>query len=84
VLLFHDESEIGRASSRDYWEMWMKNRWRLIQVQDNGLLPRIAFWWASLGQLMIVLLSILIKGDHSWGSIQGILQGGLNVVRASK
>jgi GT2 family glycosyltransferase len=84
VLLFHDESEIGRASSRDHWEMWMKNRWRLIQVQDNGLLPKLAFWWASLGQLMIVLLSILIKGDHSWGSVQGILQGGLNVLRASK
>jgi GT2 family glycosyltransferase len=84
VILFHDESEIGRASNRDHWEMWMTNRWRLIQVQNKGRRAKLAFWWTSLGQLTIVILSILIKGDKGWGSVRGVFQGGLKIKRASK
>lgn len=84
VILFHDESEIGRASDLEHWEMWMMNRWRLIQVQNFGLRGRVAFWWSSLGQLAIFLMSKLIKGDSSWESVRGISRGGLKIMRARR
>ena len=81
VVLSHDESEIGRASSQDHWEMWMMNRWRLIKLQHFGLRGVVAFWWSSLGQLVIFLLIKLIKGDNYLPSARGILYGARNVVR---
>lgn len=81
VVLSHDESEIGRASNQDHWEMWMINRWRLIKVQHFGLPGIAAFWWSSLGQLAIFLLSKLIKGDNYLASARGILYGARIVMR---
>ena len=73
VVLSHDESEIGRASNQDHWEMWMMNRWRLIKVQHFGLPGIAAFWWSSLGQFAIFLLSKLIKGDNYLASAREAL-----------
>jgi GT2 family glycosyltransferase len=81
VVLSHDESEIGRASNQDHWEMWMMNRWRLIKVQHFGLPGIAAFWWSSLGQFAIFLLSRLIKGDNYLTSARGILYGARSVMR---
>lgn len=81
VVLSHDESEIGRASKQDHWEMWMMNRWRLIKVANFGLLGMAAFWWSSFGQFAIFLLSKLVKGDDYLASARGILYGARNVVR---
>jgi len=81
ILLAHDESDIERPNRKDFWEMWVKNRYRLVSISNPGAICQFFFWWANLGQLLILCYSKVRKRSHSSGSISGLVQGGLSVLR---
>jgi len=75
IVLSHDESEIARPTKAEFWKMWMVNRYRLVQVANFGLTGKIAYWWASLGQLGILCYSKAMKRMYQQGSIKGLISG---------
>ena len=77
IVLSHDESEIERPSKAEFWEMWMVNRYRLIQVANFGLSGKLAYWWATLGQFGILCYSKSRKLGYQPGSIKGLISGSL-------
>ena len=79
IVLAHDESELGRAVPQEHWEMWMQNRWRLIDVMGGGFVKRFFFWWASLGQLSILLVGFLRVPQRGISGVKGIVYGALKV-----
>jgi glycosyltransferase involved in cell wall biosynthesis len=81
ILLAHDESDIERPKRKDFWEMWVKNRYRLVSVANPGPIGKFSFWWANLGQLLILSYSKVRKRSYSDGSISGLVYGGLHVLR---
>lgn len=81
ILLEHDESDIERPNRKDFWEMWVKNRYRLVSVANPGAIGKFFFWWANLGQLIILSYSKVRKISYSDGSISGLIHGGLHVLR---
>jgi GT2 family glycosyltransferase len=84
IVLSHDESEIARPSKAEFWEMWMVNRYRLIEVANFGIIGRLAYWWANLGQLGILCYAKLRKRGHKPGSIKGLISGCLLVLGFKK
>jgi hypothetical protein len=81
ILLAHDESDIERPNRKDFWEMWVKNRYRLVSISNPGAIGQCFFWWANLGQLLILCYSKVRKRSYSSGSISGLVQGSLSVLR---
>jgi GT2 family glycosyltransferase len=80
IVLSHDESEIARPTKAEFWKMWMVNRYRLVQVANFGLSGKIAYWWASLGQLGILCYSKAMKRMYQQGSIKGLISGTFTVL----
>ena len=84
IVLSHDESEIARPSKAEFWEMWMVNRYRLIQVANFGLSGKFSYWWASLGQFGILCYSKSRKRGYQPGCIKGLISGSLLVLGFKK
>ena len=84
IVLSHDESEIARPSKAEFWEMWMVNRYRLIQVANFGLSGKLAYWWASLGQYGILCYSKFRKRGYQPGCLKGLISGSLLVLGFKK
>ena len=80
IVLSHNESEIARPSKLEFWQMWMINRYRLIQVANFGLLGNLSYWWANLGQLGILVYSKARRHGYQQGSIKGLISGSLMVL----
>ena len=81
VILIHEESMIGRALPKEHWNMWMVNRWRLIQVMETGFLGKCAFWWASIGQIGILAYGSLFSKTGQGNSLMGLFIGGSKICR---
>ncbi len=61
VILSHSESPIGRPLDSDFYRMWVINRYRLVQLMQTGILGKISFLWANLGQ-SIILCYLYMRG----------------------
>ena len=81
ILLSHDESEIERPNRKDFWEMWVKNRYRLVSIANPGKIGKLFYWWANFGQLLILCYSKVAKRPYQAGSISGLVSGGISVLR---
>jgi glycosyltransferase involved in cell wall biosynthesis len=81
IRLSHDESDIERPNRKDFWEMWVVNRSRIIRVAKFGFTGKIAFWWANLGQIIILTYAKIRKIGYKEGSVFGLLSGCYSVMR---
>ena len=84
IVLNHYESDVARPSKLEFWQMWMVNRHRLIQVAKFGLPGHLSYWWANLGQLGILFYSKTRRRGYQQGSIRGLISGSLMVLGFKK
>lgn len=84
ILLTHLESNIERPTRKEFWQMWVQNRARLIEVAGFGLAGKISFWWSNLGQLLILSYLKVTRKNYTAGSIRGLLQGFALVLKHKK
>jgi GT2 family glycosyltransferase len=57
VHLWHSESDIGREKGAKFWEMWVVNRRRLVEISAKSYPHFIQFHLANLGQLLSLIYS---------------------------
>lgn len=84
ILLLHNESNIERPTKKEFWQMWVKNRARLIEVARFGPAGKISFWWSNLGQLLILIYLKVTHKNYTSGSIRGLLKGFALVLKHKK
>jgi glycosyltransferase involved in cell wall biosynthesis len=84
IILIHEESEIERPQRKEFWKMWVENRYRLVSVADFGLVGILSFWWANLGQLLILSISYITKKRYTKGSCSGLIGGCIEVIRTPR
>jgi GT2 family glycosyltransferase len=65
VVIAHSESPVGRPDSVEFYEMWVKNRYRLIELMKSGNRGKAAFAWANIGQALILSYLRLRKRTKS-------------------
>ena len=58
VLITHYESAVGRPGFVEFYRMWTRNRYRLIQNMDLGVLGRASYVWSNLGQSIILFYQL--------------------------
>lgn len=78
VILNHLESDIERVQGIEFWEMWMKYRFRLVEVRGKKKSHLAAYWWSSIGQFLILLLKQIFRRDE-YKSYKGIIRGALKL-----
>jgi glycosyltransferase involved in cell wall biosynthesis len=81
IQLLHDESEIERPLKQEFWKMWIKNRYRLISVAEFKTTGRVVYWWANVGQLLILIYMRFLNKNYARGSIRGLIDGTYEVLR---
>lgn len=81
IILDHFEDSRGRPQSVDFWEMWVTNRYRVIEVAEFGWVGRIAFWWSTLGQMVINLILGIREAPRNFDPVTGIIRGSLKIVQ---
>ncbi len=85
LLLMHDESRRGRPSQKHFWKYWMVYRWRVCKLHNSSKIKGIFFyWWASLGQLLILMCFFVLRRETHRGSIGGMMIGALKVLGYKK
>jgi GT2 family glycosyltransferase len=84
ILLTHLESNIERPTKKEFWQMWVQNRARLIEVARFGRAGKISFWWANLGQLLILIFLRVTSKSYIKGSMRGLFQGFALVLKHKK
>jgi glycosyltransferase involved in cell wall biosynthesis len=84
VELLHYESEIERPKPEEFWRMWVINRWRLIKVMKSGPLGAVAYWWANLGQFLILSFVTVRRNRLNWSPMKGLLVGVWDLIRKVK
>ena len=80
IILHHHESGINRPSKEEFWRMWIVNRYRLIQVAEFGIPGVFCYWWANLGQFLILFFLKFIRNNQNSGSVKGLISGALLVI----
>lgn len=84
IDLSHEESEIARPNKKEFWQMWVINRYRLIEVANFGSLGLLSYWWANFGQLGILYYKKVRRLEYQSGSIKGLVIGALLVLGFKK
>ena len=80
IILDHYEEERGRPDDQEFWKMWMVNRFRVIKILDLSKYQHFFFWWASLGQLFIFLVSSILHSNGKQKSMLGIYRGAREII----
>ena len=83
IILEHEESEIERPGGREFWKMWIENRHRLVHVLRREQRIHFGYWWANLGQIIILVYSKIGKKDYKQGSLRGILEGLIGITKGN-
>ena len=81
IVLAHEESEIERPDGREFWRMWIENRYRLLQVMGQNRQNHFGYWWANLGQMLILVYKKIGIKNYKEGSLRGFVEGLINVAR---
>lgn len=55
--LWHTESDIGRQKGASFWEMWVVNRKRLVEVMSSKVPNYFYFHLANFGQFLSLIYS---------------------------
>ena len=85
LLLMHNESRRGRPSQKHFWKYWMVYRWRVCKLHNSSKIKGIFFyWWASLGQLLILMCLFVLRRETHRGSIGGMMIGALKILGYKK
>ncbi len=84
IQLEHEESAIERPSGHEFWKMWVVNRFRLVEVLKRGRKINYQYWWANIGQLVILIYKKTMKKDYTKGSISGFMVGLTVILRAKR
>jgi GT2 family glycosyltransferase len=70
VVIAHSESPVGRPDSAEFYQMWVKNRYRLISIMKRGLRGKASFIWSNIGQALILFYLLLRKRANSVAPIK--------------
>ena len=80
IILDHSEDSKGRPNPMDFWQMWVKNRMRVIKVANFGVSGYVSYWWANLGQALVFVLGITKGKIDSKKALLGLLLGASDVI----
>lgn len=81
VILLHPKSSNGRPSQEHFWKYWMIYRWRVCKAQNLNFISRaFYYWWATLGQVGILIFLKVRNGKSTKGSLIGLFRGGCEVL----
>jgi glycosyltransferase involved in cell wall biosynthesis len=83
IVLEHEESEIERPGGREFWKMWIENRHRLVHVLRSDRRNHFAYWWANLGQVIILAYAKIRRKNYKQGSFLGILEGVISIIKGN-
>ncbi len=75
VHLIHLESEIGRPVGADFWEMWVVNRKRLVEIANSGRGIQFQYHLANFGQFITLLYTGVVLKKTSKFAAFGIISG---------
>jgi glycosyltransferase involved in cell wall biosynthesis len=75
VHLIHLESEIGRPVGTEFWEMWVVNRKRLVEIANAGKRLQLHYHLANIGQFMTLLYTGVFLRKTSKFAAVGIILG---------
>lgn len=73
VHLWHSESDIGREKGAKFWQMWVMNRKRLVQISAKRSPRFLQFHVANLGQFLSLLYSEFRSRNTKERSYLGIV-----------
>jgi GT2 family glycosyltransferase len=73
--LWHSESEVGRQVGSKFWQMWVLNRKRLVQVSAKNKPIYFYFHLANFGQFISLLYSGLRNKNFKEFAFLGIVVG---------
>jgi glycosyltransferase involved in cell wall biosynthesis len=71
--LCHSESEIGRQKGVKFWEMWVINRRRVVEISSRNNANYFYFHIANLGQFLALLYSGIRNRKLTEGAHLGII-----------
>lgn len=72
VVIAHSESPVGRPDSAEFYQMWVKNRYRLIGIMKRGIRGKVSFIWSNIGQALILFYLWLCKRTNLFAPIKMI------------
>jgi len=72
TIINHLESPIMRPDTEEFNYMWIRNRRRIINEMQFGLLKYPAFHWANLGK---VLQIVFLPNTSKLSELKGVLRG---------
>ena len=75
VHLIHLESEIGRPVGTEFWEMWVVNRKRLVEIANAGKSFQLQYHLANFGQFIALLYTGIFLQKTSKFAAFGIILG---------
>lgn len=75
IHLAHLESDIGRPVGADFWNMWVVNRKRLVEIIDSGNRFQIEYHLANMGQFITLLYTGIFLKKTSKFAAFGIITG---------
>lgn len=81
VFILHAQSEIERPNEKEFYSMWVSNRYQVIKNMPKGLWKYLAFHWANLGKLLQFIFEIFGLRLHSTRKVIGLIHGYLRIMR---
>jgi len=75
VHLIHLESEIGRPIGAEFWEMWVVNRKRLVEIANSDKGLQYQYHLANIGQFITLLYTGIFLKKTSKFAAFGIILG---------
>lgn len=75
VILNHLESPVGRPNSFEFWRKWIIYRRSLLRIRGRNFKNLFCFWWANIGKILSLFISIPFKPEASLRSIAGTFFG---------
>ena len=72
VALIHHESAINRHNTEDFARKYLVHRYWFLEKNIRHPLRKPAFWWSTLGRLLVLLFS---RNPRSTDVMKGVLRG---------
>ena len=76
IVLNHLLAEDSRPSTKEFYSMWIINRWFLINEMKNLKIKKwICFHWSNISKILFEVSYLLIDFNNHYQIILGILSG---------
>ena len=71
----HEESLIGRPNFREFYEMWVFNRYFVVRKLNKNPVRYLAFHWTNLGKLLQISVEVICSREGSVQKMNGFISG---------